>query len=195
MITGETTARLGWYCVRTQPRREHTAAASLRSRVGVDVFAPGIRVRRSPRHVSRPLTEPLFPGYLFARFSFPHQLRHVVSTQGVAGVVSFGGEPPVVADGVIEFLRTQIQFGEATSASPIFEEGEWVKIVSGCFRDCEGRVLSFDAKTERVRLLLSLLGREVQVSVLARQVVPGAELARTIPAGLLALPQPAALSA
>ncbi len=169
MNSPETISRVGWYCLRTQSRREFVAALNLHRRVGVDVFAPRIRVRRSG--VVSALAEALFPGYLFARFEYPQQLRHVVSTTGVTGVVSFGAEPPVVADRVIEFLRSHVRLNDADKGQPIFTEGTWVRIVGGCFRDVEGRVLSFDTRTERVRVLLTLLGRDVQVSVMAQHLV------------------------
>jgi len=179
--------RYGWFCLRTQPRREHAAAANLQERVGIEVFSPRVRVRKSSRSgFVVALAEALFPGYLFARFQYPQQLRHVVSTSGVTGVVRFGSAPPVVADGVIDFLRAQIRLADgAEGPAPVFSEGAWVKIVGGCFREVEGRVLSFDSQTERVRVLLCLLGREVQVSVLAQQLVSSAG-GPALPAGLLA---------
>jgi transcriptional antiterminator RfaH len=187
MNSGETAARFGWFCLRTQPRREQAAALNLRQRVGVEVFAPRIRVRnRSRTGAMTALAEALFPGYVFARFSYPHQLRYVVSTQGVTGLVRCGSEAPAVADGVIDFLRAQVRLAGTSAPAPLFEAGDWVKIVAGCFRNVEGRVLSFDSKTERARLLLSLLGREVQVSVPARQLAGTAEAAARYPAELLA---------
>ncbi len=172
MNASETTSRTGWYCLRTQPRREFVAAQNLRERVGVEVFAPRIRVRRCTRNgLVSALAEALFPGYLFARFDYPQQLRYVVSTSGVTGVVRFGAQPPAVADGIIDFLRSQVRLTEQERGEPVLGEGTWVRIVGGCFRDVEGRVLSFDSRTERVRVLLSLLGRDVQISVMAQQLV------------------------
>jgi len=172
MNASETNSRPGWYCLRTQPRREFSAAHNLRQRVGVEVFAPRIRVQRTSRAgFASALAEALFPGYLFARFTYPQQLRHVVSTSGVTGIVSFGAQPPAVADGVIDFLRSQIRLAEGEPTEPVFSEGTWVRIVGGCFREVEGRVLSSDNRTDRVRVLLSLLGRDIQVSVMAQQLV------------------------
>lgn len=185
MNSGETT--VGWFCLRTQPRREQAAAFNLRHRVGVDVFAPRILVRQRPRGgVMVALAEALFPGYVFARFDYSQQLRHVVSTQGVTGIVRVGGNAPAVADGVIDFLRTQVRLASEAGPAPVFEAGAWVKIVAGCFRNVEGRVLSFDSRTERARLLLSLLGREIQVSVPACELADAAETRTRIPAPLLA---------
>ena len=176
-----------WFCLRAQPRREHTAALNLQRRVGVEVFAPRIQLRRRSRGgLVATLAEALFPGYVFARFDYASQLRHVVSTAGVAGVVSFGGAPPAVADGVIDFLRAQIGQAAPGAATPLLAEGEWVRIVAGCFREVEGRVIAADPRTERVRILLNLLGREVQVSVFVHQVESLTRAAPPIPPALRA---------
>ena len=186
MNLADTATPPGWFCLRTQPRREQAAALNLRRRVGVEVFAPRILVRNHARAGAMgALAEALFPGYVFARFSYPHQLRHVVSTFGVTGIVRFGDQAPAVADGVIDFLRAQVRLASESSPAPVFGAGDWVKIVAGCFRNIEGRVLSFDSKTERARLLLSLLGREIQVSVPAQQLA-GADAGRGFPAELRA---------
>lgn len=170
MNLADTAPQLGWFCLRARPRREFTVAGVLRQRVGVEVFAPRIKTVTTNRCGSSGLgMEALFPGYLFARFVYPHQLRHVVSTAGVNGVVKLGRETPAIADGVIEFLRAQVRLVDDNA--PVFEEGAWVRIVGGCFRESAGRVLSADSGSDRVRVLLTLLGREIQVSIPARQLV------------------------
>lgn len=169
--SSEPTTRFAWFCLRSQPRREQSAALHVQQRTGVEVFAPRLQVsrRRGALGVS---AEALFPGYLFARFEYPRQWRHVVSTQFVTGILRLGGQPPAIADGVIDFLRTHVALANRADPAPVFAPGAWVKIVAGCFRDIDGHVLAFDSKTSRVRLLLNLLGRELQISVPAGQVVP-----------------------
>lgn len=180
-------APLSWFCLRSEAKREHIAAANLSDRVSVEVFAPRIRTVRTTRTgVRASATEALFPGYLFARFTYPHQVRHVVSTTGVAGIVTFGGRPPVVADTVIEHLRREVSVAQNSSVAPLLEEGAWVRILSGCFQYIEGRVLHFDPRCDRVRLLLALLGSEVQVSVSSRQVAPVTQARTCYPSGLMA---------
>ena len=162
---------LSWYCLRSQAKREHVAAVNLRERVSVEVFAPRVRgIQNTRRGLQVNATEALFPGYLFARFSYPEQVRHVLSTCGVTGIVAFGSRPPAVADDVIEYLRREMAHADQAATAPVLEEGAWVRILSGCFQYIEGRVLHFDPRTERVRLLLTLLGNEVQVSVPAERV-------------------------
>jgi transcriptional antiterminator RfaH len=181
-----TTALPTWFCLRAQARREHVAATNLRERVAVEVFAPRIQRIVNTRHgLAMNATEALFPGYLFARFIYRDQVRHVISTCGVTGIVAFGGQVPAVADQVIEYLRGEISQADRTVA-PVLAEGSWVRILSGCFQFIEGRVLNFDPRTERVRLLLELLGRDVQVTVSTERVALIAATQPLYPSGLIA---------
>lgn len=159
-----------WFCLRSLAKREHVAAIHIAERVGVEVFCPRIRVSQTRRGILVRQTEALFPGYLFARFDYVHQTRHVLSTNGVSGIVRFGGQPPPVADTVIDYIRRELTAAQHVAVAPVLAEGSWVRILSGCFQYIEGRVLHFDPRTERVRLLLTLLGSEVQVSLSAERV-------------------------
>jgi len=180
------TRNYAWFCLRTPPRREQTAASHLSQRVGIEVFAPQIPGRkRTGRARSCLSRQPLFPGYFFARFEYPLQFRHVISSQGVTGIVQLGPAPSVVADGVIEFLRTEIELANREAPKQRFRAGQTVKIVHGCFSHVEGRVLSSDCATERVRVLLNLLGQQIQVSVLAAELVSTESSTADYPSGLL----------
>jgi transcriptional antiterminator RfaH len=180
-----------WYCVRVMARREHVAALNLTQRTGVSVFSPRIRVQKKSARVEPTfVTEALFPGYVFARFRYPHDARHVASTPGVLGLVSFGGTPPTIADGVIDQLTAEVKKDAASPAAPLFEEGALVRIIAGCFQGSEGRVLQVSATSTRISVLLNLLGQEIRISM------PGEQLAGTdcsggiVPAGLLAIGNP-----
>jgi len=171
-----------WYCLRSRPRREHLAAQHLVERTGVEVFAPRLAVRRSRRNGSTlPIIEPLFPGYLFARFAFSDDLRFVCSTQEVTGIVHFGAHTPTVADDLIEFLREQVTV--AHTAAPVLEEGDWVEVLTGCLTGSEGKVVSFDTAKSRAWVLLSILGQDVKISL------PAAKLRRAGPAHIDFPPQ------
>jgi transcriptional antiterminator RfaH len=181
-----------WYCVRVMARREHIAALNLTQRTGVPVFSPRIKVqKKSPRPEPCFSTEALFPGYVFARFNYPQDARYVASTPGVLGLVSFGGNPPAIADSVIDQLSAEVKREALAPAVPLFEEGAWVRIIAGCFQGSEGRVLQVSATSTRISVLLNLLGQEIQVSM------PGSQLAGTdgscgkFPAGLRAIEDPA----
>ncbi len=163
---------LGWFCLRASGRREHVAALNLMRRNQVEAFAPRIRIRRELRAGGvQTVTEALFPGYVFARFQYPTQVRQVVSTTGVLGLVAFGGPPPRVDDATIAQLRSHPAPNTATALSPIFEEGDWVRVAGGCFRGSEGRVCKSANPLDRVRVLLSLLGHDVEISLPGDQLI------------------------
>ena len=183
---------LGWFCLRAEGRREHLAALNLARRNGVEAFAPRIRVRREARGGGvRSVTEALFPGYLFAHFSYPEQVRRVVSTSGVLGLVAFGGPPPRLADVTIAHLRQHAQPALAAPVSPVFEEGDWVRVAAGCFRGTEGRVRQSAAGHERVCVLLCLLGHDVEISLPADQLISRTGLPDLVPAALRTARAPA----
>src|SRR5438876_10708137 len=95
---------LTWFCVRSQPKHEHVAAANLRRNHELEIVNPRIRFRRATSRGPVWVTESLFPNYLFARFNWKMSLETVQHTGGVAGVVHFGCFWPVIPDNVIEGL-------------------------------------------------------------------------------------------
>lgn len=183
---------LGWFCLRSEGRREHVAALNLARRSDVEAFAPRIRVRRECRSGGvATTTEALFPGYLFARFAYPDQVRHVISTTGVLGLVTFGGPPPRMDDVTIDHLRRHAAPVDNAPISPVFEAGDWVRVAAGCFRGTEGRVRELDAGHDRVCVLLSLLGHEVEISMPADQLLGRADVSKSVsdalrPSGVIA---------
>ncbi|MEO6875752.1 MAG: transcription termination/antitermination NusG family protein [Opitutaceae bacterium] len=176
-----------WFCLRAAGRREHLAALRLTQRTQVEAFAPRIRVRRERRTGGvDTLLEGLFPGYLFARFCHPAQTRHVVSTAGVLGLVTFGGPPPALLDATIDRLRLHALPSAVAPAqvAPIFSEGDWVRVAAGCFRGSEGRVRECTPRQDRVCLLLSLLGHEVEISLPADHLIARSRQAASVSAAL-----------
>ena len=98
-----------WFCVRTQTKREHIAAGHLRELEGVEVFCPRLRYRKATRRGKIWWVEPLFPGYLLAKFDLAEMERAVTFCQGVRGLVRFGSEIPPVPDSFVESLRQEVR--------------------------------------------------------------------------------------
>ena len=176
---------LGWFCLRAEGRREHVAALNLARHDEVQAFAPRIRLRREGRAGGvQNVTEALFPGYLFAHFRYPEQVRRVVSTTGVLGLVTFGGPPSRLDAATIARLRQQAEPATTTAVSPVFEEGDWVRVAAGCLRGSEGRVRQSTSGPARVCVLLSLLGHDVEISVPADHLISRTGQAPLAPATL-----------
>jgi len=80
---------------------------------------------------------------------------------GVTRLVSFGGEPAIVPDAVIQHIKRRVveveQRGEL-GLGP-FRHGDRVRIISGPFRDLDAVFDQPLTPSGRVRVLLEFLGR------------------------------------
>jgi transcriptional antiterminator RfaH len=160
-----------WFCVRTQPKHEHIAAAHLKNEGGIEVYLPRIRFKRSTRQGPVWFTEALFPNYLFARFALKRALRLVQHARGVRGVVHFGEQWPEVPSGVIEELRATVGAEEIHVISEELRPGDEVQISGGTFHGLAAVVARAMPGRERVAVLLEFLGRQTMVELSHEAVV------------------------
>lgn len=152
-----------WFCVRTQTKREHIAAEHLRELEGIEVFCPRLRYRKATRRGTVWWLEPLFPGYLLAKFALLESERTVTFCQGVRGLVRFGSEIPPVADSFVEALRAEFKpdqaGGELLTVTPSLRTGDEVEVANGPLAGMSGVVLSIAPAAERVKVLMEFLGQ------------------------------------
>ena len=122
-----------WYCLRSQPKHEHIAAAHLRLLEGVQVFCPRIRFKRATRQGLVSVMEAMFPGYLFARFELAQMHRRVQYAHGVSGIVQFADRYPTIEEAAIAQLRSHTDATEVKELSYQLSEGDNVQIIGGAF--------------------------------------------------------------
>lgn len=153
-----------WFCIRSQPKHEHIAAAHLRTE-NFEVYLPRIRFRRSTRRGPVWFTEALFPAYLFARFDLARDLRAVRHARGVSTVVHFGNRWPEVPAEMIEALLANVS-GDGLHIIPdLPSPGDPVVISGGTFHGLEGLVARLIPSRQRVEVLLEFLGRQTAVEL------------------------------
>ena len=150
-----------WFCIRTNLKHEHIAAAHLRQIPGVEVFNPQLRLLRSTRRGRRWSTESLFPNYVFARCVLECSLERITYTPAVKVVLRFGDRVPVIPDAVIEDLRQGVAELSAKVLTDAPVEGEEVEVAVGAFVGMTGMVTCVLPGKQRVRILLDVLGRSV----------------------------------
>ncbi len=158
-----------WYCVRCQTKREHIAAGNLREIEGVEVFCPRLRYRKATRRGKIWWIEPMFPGYVLAKFPIPELERAVTFCQGVRGLVRFGQEIPDVPAGFIDAIKKGMageeMDGELITLTPSILPGDEVEVAHGPLRGMQGTVISVPSATERVKILLEFLGKPQAVEM------------------------------
>lgn len=156
---------VAWYCVRSQPKREHIAAAHLRRLAGLEVFCPRTRIRRATRRGVVTFVEPLFPNYLFARFDFRTGFEKVRYSPSVSSLVHFGDKIPQVPEAVISDLRATYGQEDICDLEEHVAPGDSVIIGDGPFQGMRASVLRVLNPYQRVEVLLDLLGRATSVIV------------------------------
>jgi transcriptional antiterminator RfaH len=153
-----------WFCVRCQTKREHIAAGHLREIEGIEVFCPRLRYRKATRRGKIWWVEPMFPGYVLAKFDISEMERAVMFCQGVRGLVRFGTDIPAVPESFVEALKNEIlnrqgaEHDELVTLSPTLEIGDEVEVAHGPFQGMQGTVIAVPSATERVKILLEFLG-------------------------------------
>src|SRR4026208_743381 len=96
-----------WFCLKTQPKREHLAATALRRQFGVDCLSPRLRFRKLTQRGPVWFVEAMFPGYLFAKFVYSTQHRAVESSHGVQGILRFGERLATLPEDTVMALQSK----------------------------------------------------------------------------------------
>jgi len=161
---------LEWFCLRTQTKREHIAAAILAKIDSVEVFCPRISQIKKTRTGKKRFVEAMFPGYIFAKFSLRDNYRRVIHTQGVSQLIQ-QGERRALPEQLIEDLRVSVPEGIIEAPDPSIEPGARVEFSSGSLQGLNGKVLAQLSATNRIQVLLEFLGNEITVAVNADDIL------------------------
>jgi transcriptional antiterminator RfaH len=160
-----------WFVVHTQPSKEIEAHQNLLNQ-GFDAYLPRFKkTRRHARKVEDVLL-PLFPRYVFVGIDLNvDQWRCILGTRGVSSLLLMNNRPAAVPSDIVQGLkdRADIKGLIPIDNTCLFAKGEQVRILDGAFKDYVAIFEKMDEK-QRVQLLLSCLGREINVSLPAHVV-------------------------
>ncbi|MBI3596531.1 MAG: hypothetical protein HY203_05195 [Nitrospirae bacterium] len=159
-----------WYAVNTKPHQEEQVVWLL-GRAGIEMFYPKLRESKRIRGSRKVATGPLFPGYLFARFSLESHYRTVQYARGVRRVVAFGPHPEPIDPEIIHSLRASVKEGFVTLPEPPLQPQGPVTIQEGPLK---GLLAVFERPMsggERVVLLLQALAYQARVVIEREKVV------------------------
>jgi transcriptional antiterminator NusG len=155
-----------WFAVWTRNQCEPKVAALL-ARKNIEVFLPRVQQasRRRDRRVL--LDRPLFPGYVFPRFTPSRQAYlAVVGTDGVARILGERWDQlHAVPDEQIEAVRRLVAAGAGPRPVPWIRIGDRVRITAGALAGLEGFVQDWRAGRARFVVSIDLLRRSVAIEV------------------------------
>lgn len=169
-----------WFALQVKAHHESVTARALHNK-GYEEFLPLCNCYRRWTDRVKELRLPLFPGYVFCRFS-AGVIAPIVTTPGVIRIVGNGKRPAPVDESEITALQAVAQSGAPCQPWPHLEVGDLVRLGDGPLWGLEGILL---ASKNHHRLLVSvtLLQRSVAVEIdrqwislirSARSRVPGA---------------------
>jgi len=153
-----------WYVLYTKPHSEAIAQEQL-ERKEIPVFLPRIREVRFRNHKLHESIQPLFPNYLFARFTIPDEYYDVKWARGVKRIVGSGEIPIPLDDSIVVFLRAQTNEKGHIQPQSKLKDGDKVRINQGPFAGLWGVVRgSVDAKG-RVKILMDILSAGARIEL------------------------------
>jgi len=162
---------------RTSKRRLPSKSAprspskSLRTRID-EVLVPTeevIEVRRGKKVT----TERRFmPGYVLVHMEMSDRGYHLInSINRVTGFLGPQGRPMPMRDAEVTAILGRVQEGEEAPRTLIhFEVGEKVKVADGPFEDFDGMIEEVDDENQRLKVSVSIFGRETPVELEFTQV-------------------------
>lgn len=111
------------------------------------------------------VTKKILPGYILVRMNMTDQSWGLVrNTPGVTGFVSSGTTPVPLQPTEVSRILKQME-AETPKVKVGFRKGQGVRVIDGPFTDFVGAVEEVNSEKGKVKVLLSLFGRETPVEL------------------------------
>ena len=121
-----------------------------------------IEIKNGKRH---PVERKVFPGYVLVEMIMGDDSWYVVrNTPGVTSFVGSGNKPTPLTDGEVRAILRQIKL-DAPKYKVAFTKGEAVRVTDGPFTDLHGVVDEVNPERNKVKVLVSIFGRETPVEL------------------------------
>ena len=153
---------LRWYAIRTKANKEKEVEKRLTD-LRLEVFLPWLRSRRRIGAKFHWVLVPLFPGYLFCRLDLVTSGKAARYSPGVRDFLKFGSQIIEVGSDVIQTLRERCPGGVARIDPVSAKPGDAVRINEGPFSGLEAVFEKSLKGSERVAVLLEILGRQTRL--------------------------------
>jgi len=162
-----------WYVVHTYSGFEEKVRLSIEEKVQtqgltekiVKILIPTERVVELRAGKKRESDKKFYPGYILVEMELDDETWHLVkSTPRVTGFV--GGKHPVpIPEEEVEIIMQQVEKGPVQQVKTQFSKGESVRIIDGPFSNFNGFVDDVDFDHGRLRVMVSIFGRQTPVEL------------------------------
>jgi transcriptional antiterminator NusG len=172
-MTKQTSEGRNWYAVHTYAGYEDAVARNLKQRIeslGMEdkifnILVPTekkIRIKAGKRKV---MEDKMYPGYVLVEMIVTDDSWYAVrNTPRVTGFLGSGTIPIPLKKEDIDLVFSRMGTQEPKYKFDI-GTGDTARIVDGPFKDFEGKVYAVDEERGKVKILVSMFGRETPVEL------------------------------
>ncbi len=162
-----------WYILHTYAGHENKVARSLKQRVEAmkftdrvfDIIVPTRNTIKVSQGKKETVQEKIFPGYVLVRMVLDDESWFMVrSTQGVTSFIGAANKPTPISEKEVEAIQKFMNLDEPLY-KVAFAVGEAVKITDGPFGDFLGTIDTIDETRGKLKVLVSIFGRETPVEL------------------------------
>ena len=162
-----------WYAIHTYAGYEESVSKNLEQRIEslqmqekiFRVLVPKekkIKIKGGKRYI---VEEKIYPGYVLVEMVVSDDSWYVVrNTPNVTGFIGSGTTPTPVSEEEINILMQRMGVEEPKYKIE-FKLGDHVKITDGPFKDFDGKVAEIDEKRGKIKVLVTMFGRETPVEL------------------------------
>jgi len=162
-----------WYVVHTYSGHESKVSQTLKQRIDsqklqnkvMDILVPTQNKIEIKEGKKTAIKEKIFPGYLLINMILDDATWLAVrTTPGITGFVGTSTKPTPLPDDEVATIKRFMQL-EAPKFKTAFSTGEAVKITDGPFTEFLGTVSEIDEERGKLKVLVSIFGRETPVEL------------------------------
>jgi transcription antitermination factor NusG len=154
-----------WFVIQTKPKKEEEAKSYL-SMKGLEIFNPLMENFVIRNGAMSKEYKPLFQSYMFGKFDLEQDYALVRWGRGVKKILGLGGNYPTpVSEEVVEIIKRRTDSYGIVRKSCHFEANDRIRIKSGPLKDLLGIFERWVSDSERVRVLLNLIGYQPEVEL------------------------------
>lgn len=162
-----------WYVVHTYSGFEEKVKASIEERIKIKgledkitrILIPTEKVIELKGKKKKETDKKFYPGYILVEMELDDETWHLIkNTLRVTGFVG-GARPVPLPQEEVDVILQQLERGPAPVVKSRFEKGENVKITDGPFANFIGCVDEVDMDHGRLRVMVSIFGRQTPVEL------------------------------
>ena len=162
-----------WYIIHTYSGHENKVAKSLHQRMEsmgfenriFEIIVPTRDTVKVSQGKKENVKEKIFPGYVLVKMILDDESWLLVrTTQGVTAFIGAGNKPTPISDKEVQAIQ-KFMATEEPLYKTAFTIGEAVKIVDGPFADFLGTIDNIDEAKGKLKVLVSIFGRETPVEL------------------------------